>query len=52
MKIFVNYLQVIMIMLSFKLNWPHAVLQILAYQEVAGSAAGRVFNIDCILQDI
>ena len=38
-----------MIMLSFNLNWPKLVHDFLAYQEIAGSAAGRVFSIDCIL---
>ena len=45
-KIFVNYLQIIMIMLSFKLNWPNLVHDFLSYQELAGSVAGRIFTID------
>ena len=52
LKIFVNYLQVIMIMISFKLNWPNLVKDFLTYQEVAGSAAGRVFTMDCLLQEL
>ena len=51
-KIFVNYLQVIMIMISFKLNWPNIVQEFLTYQEIAGSAAGRLFTIDCLLSEI
>ena len=45
-KIFVNYLQIIMIMLSFKLNWPNLVHDFLSYQETAGSVTGRVFTIE------
>ena len=41
-----------MMMLSFKLKWPNLVHDFLTYQEVAGSAAGRVFTIDCILQEL
>ena len=49
LKIFVNYLQVIMIMISFKLNWPDLVSDFLRYQKTAGSATGRVINMDCFL---
>ena len=38
-----------MIMLSFKLNWPKRVALFLSYQEMAGSAAGRVFTLDCFM---
>ena len=44
-KIFLNYLQVIMIMLSFQLNWPELVKKFLSYQEATGSVTGRVFTI-------
>ena len=41
-----------MIMISFKLNWPNIVQEFLTYQEIAGSAAGRLFTIDCLLSEI
>ena len=52
LKIFVNYLQVISIMMSFKLNWPTLVHEFLSYQERAGSFAGRVFSLECFMQQV
>ena len=51
-KIFVNYLQIIMIMVSFKLNWPDIVQDFLFYQESAGSVTGRIFTIECLMEEI
>ena len=39
-------------MLSFKLNWPDLVHDFLFYQESAGSVTGRIFTIECLMEDI
>ena len=51
-KIFVNYLQIIGVMLSFKLNWPAMVNDFLTAQEVAGSATGQLFSMNCFMQEM
>ena len=39
-------------MMSFKLNWPTLVHEFLSYQERAGSFAGRVFSLECFMQQV
>ncbi|CAG9320353.1 unnamed protein product [Blepharisma stoltei] len=49
-KIFMNYLQLVVITSSFNLNWPQLVLQLFAIQNSAGSMTDQIFSVDCFLQ--
>ncbi|CAG9311412.1 unnamed protein product [Blepharisma stoltei] len=48
-KIFVNYLQLVMLMSTFDLSWPSTVLEIFAVQNNAGSISDQIFSFDCFL---
>ena len=48
-KIFLNYLQLVMITATFSLDWPEQVKTLLEAQQTAGSAADQIFSIDCFL---
>ena len=48
-KIFMNYLQLVMLTASFNLEWPDLVLEIFSYQEEAGTVTDQVFSVDCYI---
>ncbi|CAG9323995.1 unnamed protein product [Blepharisma stoltei] len=49
-KIFMNYLQLVVVTASFNLNWPQLVLQLFSIQNTAGSMTDQIFSVDCYLQ--
>jgi hypothetical protein len=49
-KILANYLQLVLLLSSFNLNWPSLVKSLLSSQETAGSATDQLFSFDCFLQ--
>ncbi|CAG9323996.1 unnamed protein product [Blepharisma stoltei] len=49
-KIFMNYLQLVVVTASFNLNWPQLVLQVFSIQNTAGSMTDQIFSVDCYLQ--
>jgi hypothetical protein len=48
-KILTNYLQLVLLVSSFNLNWPSLVESLLSTQESAGSATDQLFSFDCYL---
>lgn len=48
-KIFLNYLQIVVLTASFNLDWPSLVLQFFYIQQQAGSMTDQLFSIDCYL---
>jgi len=50
-KVLTNYLQLVLLITSFNLNWPSLVKQLLSSQESVGSASEQLFSFDCYLQD-
>ncbi|CAG9326024.1 unnamed protein product [Blepharisma stoltei] len=48
-KIFVNYLQLVILITTFNLEWPDTVLQLFSVQSSAGSVSDEVFSFDCFL---
>lgn len=48
-KIFLNYLQLVMITASFSLAWPEYASKLLDAQQTAGNAADQIFSIDCFV---
>lgn len=48
-KILTNYLQLVLLVSSFNLNWPSLVKSLLSTQETAGSATEQLFSFDCYL---
>ncbi|CAG9309797.1 unnamed protein product [Blepharisma stoltei] len=49
-KIFMNYLQLVMLVSTFNLNWPSQVIAIFSVQNNAGSVSEQFFSFDCFLQ--
>ena len=39
-------------MVSFKLNWPDLVHELLSVQQKAGSVTGRIFTIECLMYEL
>ena len=50
-KIFANYIQLVMLTESFDLNWPSEVLALRETHETAGSAGDHVISFDCYFMD-
>ncbi|CAG9326025.1 unnamed protein product [Blepharisma stoltei] len=48
-KIFANYLQMIMLMTTFDLSWPSLVVDLFAVQSQAGSVSEQAYSFDCFL---
>ncbi|CAG9326023.1 unnamed protein product [Blepharisma stoltei] len=48
-KIFVNYLQLVVLITTFNLSWPDTVLNIFSIQTNAGSVSDEIFSFDCFL---
>lgn len=48
-KIFVNYLQLVMLTTTFDLQWPSLVLKIFSIQNDAGTVTDQIFSFDCFL---
>ncbi|CAG9330610.1 unnamed protein product [Blepharisma stoltei] len=48
-KIFVNYLQIVMLVTTFDLQWPSSVTQLFSIQNDTGSVSEQVFSFDCFL---
>jgi hypothetical protein len=51
-KIFMNYLQMIIVAASLNLNWPSFVSAFLNGQETAGSVTEQLFSYDCLMQEM
>ena len=49
MKIFANYMQLVMLTSQFRLDWPEEVVQLLSFQEQSGQATDQLFSFDCFL---
>ncbi|CAG9320351.1 unnamed protein product [Blepharisma stoltei] len=49
-KIFMNYMQLVVITASFNLNWPQLALELFSIQNSAGSVTDQIFSVDCYLQ--
>lgn len=49
LKIFMNYLQLVMLTASFNLSWPAFVLKLFSAQESTGALTEQVFSIDCFI---
>lgn len=52
LKIFMNYLQMVVVAASLNINWPDFVTLFLNGQDTAGAAAEQLFSVDCMMQDI
>ena len=52
LKIFMNYLQMVVVSSSLNLNWPSFVRAFLSGQEQAGGVAEQLFSFECLFQDI
>ena len=52
LKIFMNYLQMVVVAASLNLNWPVFVSLFLNGQDTAGSVSEQFFSFDCILQKV
>ena len=52
LKIFMNYLQMVVVAASLNINWPDFVSLFLNGQDTAGSVAEQFFSFDCIVQEI
>ncbi len=50
-KIFTNYLQLVMITTQFDLEWPELVLELFSIQKQSGTITDQVFSVDCYLTD-
>ncbi|CAG9330614.1 unnamed protein product [Blepharisma stoltei] len=50
-KIFVNYLQLVMLMTTFHLQWPSSVSQLFLVQNDTGSVSQEFFSYDCFLDE-
>jgi len=50
LKIFMNYLQMVVVAASLNMNWPAFVSMFLNGQDTAGSVTEQLFSFDCILQ--
>ena len=51
LKIFFNYLQLVVLTASFNLEWPELVLSLFRVQERAGTVSDQVLSFDCILYE-
>ena len=51
-KIFLNYLQMVVVAASLNLNWPDFVKTFLSTQEMAGGMADQLFSFECLMQDL
>lgn len=49
-KIMANYLQLVTLILGFKLKWPQEVVDAYTAQTSMGGTADEIFSIDCLLQ--
>jgi hypothetical protein len=52
LKIFMNYLQMVVVAASLNLNWPEFVSIFLNGQDTAGSVSEQLFSFDCLLQKV
>lgn len=52
LKIFMNYLQMVVVAASLNINWPDFVSLFLNGQDTAGSVAEQFFSFDCIVQEV
>eukprot|EP00359_Climacostomum_virens_P000523 CAMPEP_0204898508 /NCGR_PEP_ID=MMETSP1397-20131031/1335_1 /ASSEMBLY_ACC=CAM_ASM_000891 /TAXON_ID=49980 /ORGANISM="Climacostomum Climacostomum virens, Strain Stock W-24" /LENGTH=1022 /DNA_ID=CAMNT_0052066371 /DNA_START=57 /DNA_END=3125 /DNA_ORIENTATION=- len=50
-KVLTNYLQLVLLVTSFNLNWPSLVKSLLSTQESVGSATEQLFSFDCYLDN-
>jgi hypothetical protein len=50
-KIFLNYLQMVVVAASLNLNWPDFVKTFLSTQEMAGGVADQLYSFECLMQD-
>ena len=48
-KILMTYLQIIMLTISFDLNWPSLVLDMFSAQSKVGGSSDQLFSIDCFI---
>jgi len=51
-KIFLNYLQMVVVAASLNLNWPSFTKTFLSTQEMAGGMADQLFSFECIMKDV
>ena len=51
-KIFTNYLQMVVVSTSLSLNWPNFAKTFLNSQEMAGGLAEQLFSFECLLEDV
>jgi hypothetical protein len=51
-KIFLNYLQMVVVSASLNLNWPSFAKTFLSSQEMAGGMADQLFSFECIMKDV
>jgi len=50
LKIFMNYLQMVVVAASLNMNWPEFVSIFLNGQDTAGSVSEQLFSFDCLMQ--
>ena len=50
-KIFMNYLQMVVVSAALNLNWPTFAKTFLSGQQMAGGVAEQLFSVDCLVQD-
>ena len=50
-KILMNYIQIVMLTISFKLNWPTLVSEMFSDQSKVGGSSDQLFSIDCFIGD-
>ena len=51
-KIFLNYLQMVVVAASLNLNWPSFAKTFLSGQEMAGGMADQLFSFECLLKGV
>ena len=50
-KIFTNYLQLVLLTTKFELQWPYYVIQVFSVQQSAATASDQIFSLDCYFTD-
>ena len=50
-KIFINYLQLVLLTTKFELQWPYYVSDIFVVHQFAATASDQIFSFDCYFKD-
>ena len=50
-KIFINYLQLVLLTTKFELHWPYYVADLFVILQFAATASDQIFSLDCYFKD-